>query len=158
MKAEKNDILTFLFWSNFAAFAMHCLDETVMGGGLVDFIRRHFWSGFMMADFFNANAIWLIAIAMASLLYDWRGNRLAVIPLFFVWERCLNAIFHVGSTFYFKEYCPGLVTGALFFPILYLVGRYGVLRGHVRWAAFFGSGIAAAIFEITFVSSMWWAH
>lgn len=161
MKTEKNIILTFLFWSNFAAFAVHVLDETVMEGGLVAFVQRHFWSGFTITDFFDANAYWMILIAISNILYDWLGNRFAMIPaipMFFVWERCFNALSHVGLTFYCKEYSPGLVTGVLFFVIFYLICRFGVLRGHMRLAAFFGSGIVAAVFETVFVSSMWWAH
>jgi hypothetical protein len=158
MKTEKNDILTFLFWSNFAAFAAHLLDETLMAGGLVAFVQRHFWSGFTIPDFFSANAYWLILIAISNLLYDWKGNRFAAIPMAFIWERCFNALFHIGSTYHFKEYSPGLVTSVLFFVILYLICRYGVLRGHVRWVTFFVSSIPALVFETVFVSSMWWAH
>ncbi len=158
MQTEKSDTLAFLFWTNFAAFAVHCMDETVMAGGLVAFIQRHFWPGFAMTDFFNANMIWLILIAISNLLYDWRGRRFAFIPMAFVWERCFNALFHVGSTFWFKEYCPGLVTGVLFFVILYLICRYEVLKGHMRWAALGGSAVPAFVFETAFVSSMWWAH
>jgi hypothetical protein len=158
MKIERNDILTFLFWANFAAFTAHLLDETLMGGGFVTFIQRHFWAGFKISDFFDANALWLVLIAISNILYDVLGNRVAFIPMAFVWERFFNAFFHIGSTYYFKEYSPGLVTSLLFFVILYLICRYGVLRGHVRWVAFFGSAIAAAVFETVFVSSMWWAH
>jgi hypothetical protein len=158
MRTERNDTLTFLFWSNLAAFTAHLLDETLMAGGLPASIQRHFLFEFKMSDFFDANAYWLILIAISNLLYDWKGNRLAAIPMAFVWERSFNALLHIGLTCYFKEYSPGLVTGVLFFVILYLTYRYGVLRGHVRRAAFFGSGIVAAVFEITFASSMWWAH
>lgn len=122
------------------------------------FIQRHFWAGFTISDFFAANAYWLTLIAISNILYDWLGNRLAVIPMAFVWERCFNGFLHIGLACYVKEYCPGLVTSVLFFVILYLICRYGVLRGHMRWAAFFGSGIVAAVFETVFASSMWWAH
>lgn len=158
MSADKNDTLTFLFWSNFAAFTAHLLDETMMAGGFVSFIQRHFWAGFAMADFFTANAVWLTLIAISNLLYDWQGKRLAAVPMAFVWERFFNALFHVGSAFFLNEYSPGLATSGLFPVILYLVCRYGVLRGHASWAAFIGSGVAALIFETVFVSSMWWAH
>jgi hypothetical protein len=158
MKIERNDTLTLLFWANFAAFSAHLLDETLMGGGFVAFIQRHFWDGFRMTDFFQANAVWLTAIAVSNILYDVLGKRLAVVPLVFLWERVFNALFHIGSSCYFKEYSPGLTTSALFFVILYLVVRFGVLRGHVRWSAFYMSGIIAAVFETVFLSSMWWAH
>ncbi len=158
MRTEKNDTLTLLFWANFAAFALHVMDETLMGGGFVAFIQRHFWSGFTGTDFFTANAVWLALIAISNILYDLLGARVAVLPLAFVWERVFNAIFHLGSTLGLKEYSPGLVTGTLFFVLLYLICRFGVLRGHLRWTAFIGGGIAALIFEAAFVSSMWWAH
>jgi hypothetical protein len=158
MRTEKNDILTFLFWSNYAAFTMHILDETLMAGGFVASIQRHFWPGFKISDFFEANAIWLILIAISNLLYDWQGKRLAAIPMAFVWERFFNTFFHLGYTCYYKEYSPGLVTGTLFFVVVYLMFRYGLLRGHIRLGAFIGSGIAAVVFETLFISSMWWAH
>jgi hypothetical protein len=161
MGTEKSDTLTFLFWANFAAFTAHLLDETLMGGGFVAFVQRHFWSGFTITDFFIANTIWLILIAISNILYDWLGNRFAfipAIPMAFVWERCFNAFAHIGLTCYFKEYCPGFVTSVLFFVILYLICRNGVLRGHMRWVTFFVSGIPAFVFETVFVSSMWWAH
>jgi hypothetical protein len=161
MKPTKSEILTFLFWANFAAFAMHVMDETMMAGGFVPFIQRHFWSGFAWGDFAVANAVWLILIAISNIVYDWLGNKyafIAGIPLAFLWERCFNAFFHIGSTFYYNEYSPGLITGLLFFVILYLIARYGVLRGHLRWVTFLVSAIPALIFETLFVSSIWWAH
>ncbi len=158
MPADRDDTLTLLFWANCAAFAAHVLDESLMGGGFVPFIQRHFWSGFALGDFFTANAVWLALIAAGNILYDWRGRALAFVPLAFVWERCFNACFHIGSSLYFGEYSPGLLTGVLFFVLLYLVIRFGVLRGHVRWGALAGSGAAALTFETVFVSSMWWAH
>jgi hypothetical protein len=161
MRIEKNDTLSFLFWANFAAFVAHLLDETLMEGGFVAFVQRHFWSGFTLTDFFQANTIWLILIAISNLLYDWSGNRFAfisAIPLAFVWERCFNAFAHIGLSIYSKEYCPGLVTGVLFIVILYLIFRYDVLRGHIRLRIFLISSIPALVFETIFVSSMWWAH
>lgn len=158
METERSDALSCLFWANFAAFALHVMDETVMAGGLVTFVQRHFWSGFGIDDFAVANTVWLIAIAISNILYDWLGNRVAVIPMAFVWERCFNALFHVGTTFWLNEYCPGAVSSVLFLVILYFICRYGVLRGHMRWAAFGGSAIPAFVFETVFVSSMWWAH
>ncbi len=41
MRTEKDDILTFLFWANFAAFSLHVLDETLMAGGFVAGVQVH---------------------------------------------------------------------------------------------------------------------
>jgi hypothetical protein len=161
MKSEKNDILTILFWTNFAVYVMHLLDETLMAGGFVSFVQRHFWAGFKITDFFHANTIWLIVIALSNILYDLLGNRfkfIAAIPMIFVWERFFNALSHMFLTFYCNEYCPGLVTSLLCYIILYFICRFVVLRGQMQWVIFFISGIPALIFETIFVSSMWWAH
>jgi hypothetical protein len=161
MKTEKINLLTFLFWANFASFIIHLLDESIMAGGFVSFVQRNFWQGFTMTDFFQANAIWLIVIALSNILYDWKGARypvIAAIPLAFVWERCFNAIAHVFLSLYCKEYSPGLVSSLLFFVILYFIIRFVVVRGNMKWKTFLVSAIPALIFELLFVSSMWWAH
>jgi hypothetical protein len=158
MRIEKNDTLTFLFWANFAAFAVHVMDETLMGGGFVAFIQQHFWTGFALDDFFQANGIWLILIAISNILYDCLGNSIVVVPLAFLWERSFNTLFHVGTTFYFRQYSPGLLSGLVFFVLIYLVCRFGLLRKQFRLRAFLGSGIVALAFEAVFISSMWWAH
>lgn len=158
MRSERNDILTFLFWGNFAAFSLHVLDETLMGGGFVAGVQIHFWPAYTATKFFTVNASFLILIAISNLLYDWQGSRLAVIPMVWVWERSLNGLWHIGWTLFFKEYSPGLVTSGMFFVILYLSYRYGVLKGHMRQAAFFGGGIIAAILEVLLLSSLWWVR
>jgi len=154
-------MLTFLFWANFAAFTAHLLDETLMAGGFVAFVQRHFWPGFTITDFFQANAIWLLLIALSNILYDWLGDRydfISAIPLAFVWERCFNAAAHMILSVYSNEYSPGLVTSLLFFVILYLICRFVVLKDQMRWKIFFVSAVPALVFEIVFVSSMCWAH
>jgi hypothetical protein len=137
------------------------VEETELQGGLVVFVQKYFWSGFKLIDFFQANAIWLIVIAVSNILYDLLGDSrkfIVAIPMIFVWERCFNALSHVFLTFYCNEYCPGLFTGLIFFIILYFVIRFVVLKGQMRLAVFFVSAIPALIFESIFVSSMWWAH
>jgi len=127
----------------------------------VSFVQRNFWAGFTITDFFQANIVWLIAIAVSNILYDWLGNRvafIAAIPMAFLWERCFNAISHLGLSFYTKEYCPGLVTSLLFLVILYFIVLFAVMRKQMRWSVFLVSAIPALVFETLFVSSMWWAH
>jgi len=161
MKSQKSDVMTILFWLNFFVFALHIMDETLMSGGFVNFIQRHFWPGFALNDFAVANAVWLILIGISNILYDFIGNRteyLAMLPLFFVWERCLNGIFHIATTIWFKEYSPGLITSFMFFVLLYMICRFGVLKGHLRWKVLILSSVPAIIFEVLFISSMWWAH
>jgi hypothetical protein len=92
LRTEKSDILTFLFWGNFATFSLHVLDETLMGGGFVAGIQAHFWPAYTATKFFTVNASFLLLIAISNLLYDWKGSRLAIIPMIWVWERSLNGL------------------------------------------------------------------
>jgi hypothetical protein len=158
MKNEKSDILTFLFWGNFSAFSLHVLDETLMGGGFVAGVQLHFWPAYTATKFFTVNASLLVFIAISNLLYDWQGSRFALIPMVWVWERSLNGLWHIGWTFFFKEYSPGLVTSGMFFVILYLSYRFGVLKGHMQKASFFGAAAIGALLEILLLSSLWWAQ
>jgi hypothetical protein len=161
MRTEKSAVLSILFWANFAVYVLHLLDETLMAGGFVSFVQRHFWTGFTIIDFIQANAVWLIAIVISNILYDLFGNRfkfMVVIPMIFVWERFFNAISHFFLTFCCNEYCPGLVTGLLCFIVLYFICRFVVIRSQMQWGIFFISAVPALIFEPIFISSMWWAH
>jgi hypothetical protein len=158
MKAERNDVLSILLWGNFIVFCIHLLDETLMNSGFVIFIQHHFWSGFKISDFFIANAVWLLLIGLSNTLYDIFGKWIAILPLAFLWERCFNGIFHLGSTIYFQEYSPGCVSSCIFFVLLYFTFRFVVHKGYLNWVPLFVSGLAALIFEGIFISSMWWAH
>jgi hypothetical protein len=129
-----------------------------MGEGFVAGVQIHFWPAYTAHKFFVVNASCLGLIAVSNLLYDWQGNRLVGIPMVWVWERSLNGLWHIGWTFYFREYSPGLVTSALFFAILYLLYCYGVLKGHIKQRVFFGAGMIALLMEILLLSSPWWAQ
>ena len=156
MSIEANDFLTFLFWGNFAAFCIHVLDETLMGGGFVVGVQTHFWPTYTAKKFFLLNAVFLILIALSNILYDWQGNSLILLPIVWVWERSLNGLWHIGWTVMFKEYSPGLVTSGLFFVMLYFSYRYGVQKGPIEQIVFFGGAMIAIIIEVLLLSSLWW--
>ena len=35
--------LSILFWAFFATYVIHILDETILNGGFVEWIRNNFW-------------------------------------------------------------------------------------------------------------------
>ena len=38
--------LNVLFWGMEAAYLIHCLDETIAGGGFVNMVKSHFWPAY----------------------------------------------------------------------------------------------------------------
>ena len=158
MKIKYNDILSILFWGNFAAFCIHVLDETLMAGGFVAGVQTHFWPTYNGIRFFGTNTFFVIIIAASNVLYDWKGERFIILPIIWVWERTLNGIWHIGWTIYFKEYSPGLVTSCLFFMIFYLLFRYGVQKGNIKYKIFWIGGIIATVLEVLLLSTLWWVQ
>ena len=102
------NFLSLCFWGVLAAYIIHIIDETLIGGH------------------------WII------------------LPLFWTFERALHMItVHLWWSIRYKEYSPGLVTGALFWILLYFVIRYGLWPGHIRHRDFIIgaiTGFAGALF------------
>jgi hypothetical protein len=51
--------LSLLFWAFLASYIIHILDETLVNGGFVQWIRENFWPAYTWRMFFwfNAGAI-----------------------------------------------------------------------------------------------------
>jgi hypothetical protein len=112
---KRNTVASLIFWSFFIAFIIHVIDESLLFNGFVNFIHKHYWSRFLVSDFYFANSIWIIAIGISAILYDIIGEKVMILPLFFVWERVLNGLFHVVSCISFNDYNPGMASSLIFF-------------------------------------------
>ena len=98
------DILSILFWSVLAAYIIHIIDETLIGGH------------------------WII------------------LPLFWTFERASHMFtVHIWWSIRYKEYSPGLVTGVLFWILVYFVIRYGLRPGLIRQSDFTIGAIAGFV-------------
>jgi len=49
--------LNILFWCMEAAYIMHCLDETIAGGGFVNMVKKRFWPEYSGKNFFGSTPI-----------------------------------------------------------------------------------------------------
>lgn len=152
MRSPKPLAPTLIFWGVLVAFCFNLLDETLMNGGFVAGMQRHFWPGYSATKFFAVNTLFVVLIAAANIVYDGWGR--AGPALFFAWERALNGLWHIGWTVAFREYSPGLVTSIPFWVLLYLLWRFAVRPGDIEPRSFWRAGAAALVFETVFLGSI----
>lgn len=116
-----------LFWAFFASYVLHLLDETLLNGGFVQWIRDNFWPTYRMRMFFWFNAAFVAAIAAGNVLFDSLGGHWVILPLIFV-TGFVTHVFtvHVYWTVRRNTYSPGLLTSTLYLVIFYLLIRYGL--------------------------------
>jgi len=129
--------LSLIFWAVLAAYIVHILDETLMGGGFVQKVRQHWWAEYHMEMFFWFNTAFIIAIALSNGLYDALGRHWIILPLFWTFERASHVItLHLWWSIRYKEYSPGLLSGLLFWILTYFLIRCGVIPGLISKSDF----------------------
>ena len=120
-----NMTLSFLFWAVFASYVVHIVDETLIGGGFVATVRKHWWPTYTARMFFFFNATFLAIVAGCNLAYDLVGQSVLFLPLFFAVAFATHGVtFHVWATLRYHEYSPGLVTSTLYWLLVYLICRH----------------------------------
>ncbi len=129
--------LNILFWSFFASYVVHILDETLLNGGFVPWIAKNFWPTYRMRMFFWFNTAFLVALAAANTLFDTLGGHWVILPLIFLAGFVTHAFtFHLYWSVRLNTYSPGLLTSSLYVVIFYLVIRYGLGNNLVSGADF----------------------
>ncbi|SRR5579884_708694 len=138
-------LLSLLFWALFASYIAHILDETLLNGGFVQWIKANFWPTYTMRMFFWFNTGALVAIAISNLLFDSLGGHWVILPLIWVAGFVTHMLtVHVYWTIRRNTYSPGLVTSLLYVMIYYLVIRYG-LGGHHMTGTDFAIGTVLGV-------------
>jgi hypothetical protein len=137
--------LSLLFWAFLASYLIHILDETLVNGGFVQWIRDNFWPTYTWRMFFWFNAGAIAAIAICNLLFDSLGSHWVVLPLIFL----AGFVTHVATvhgywTIRRNTYSPGLVTSLLYVIVFYLLIRYGV-AGHLMTSTDFAIGTVVGV-------------
>jgi hypothetical protein len=120
-------MLHLLFWAFFASYVVHILDETLVNGGFVSWIKANFWPTYRMRMFFWFNAGAVVAVAASNLLFDALGGHWIILPIVWLAGFVTHAVtFHLYWTIRRHDYSPGLVTSLLYVMLFYLLIRYGV--------------------------------
>lgn len=116
--------LVFSFWFTVAAYVIHVIDESLLGGSFVEKVREHWWPEYSWTKFFWFNAAYFIVMIASVVLYDFLGGAWVILPLAWIIERACNGIWHVGWAVRYREYSPGLVSSILMWMNFYFVVRY----------------------------------
>jgi hypothetical protein len=119
--------LSLLFWALLASYVVHILDETLLNGGFVQWIRDNFWPSYTMRMFFWFNAGAIALIVISNLLFDSLGGHWVILPLIFLVGFVTHMFtVHVYWTMRRNTYSPGLLTSLLYVIVFSLLIRYGL--------------------------------
>ncbi len=123
-------MVSILFWAFFATYVIHLLDETLMNGGFVNWIKENFWPTYTMRMFFWFNTAALLLIAASNLLFDTLHGHWVILPLVWIGGFVLHVFtVHLYWTIRRNTYSPGLVSSTLYLVIFYLTVKYGLGNG-----------------------------
>jgi Protein of unknown function with HXXEE motif len=116
--------LIFTFWFMVAAYVIHVLDESLLGGSFVEKVRQHWWPEYSWTRFFWFNTGYFTVMIASVVAYDLLGGSWVILPLAWSVERLCNGFWHVWWTIHFREYSPGLLTSMLMWMDSYFIVRY----------------------------------
>ena len=141
-------LLSLLFWALLASYIVHILDETLLNGGFVLWIKDNFWPTYTMRMFFWFNAGAIAVIAISNLLFDSLGGHWVILPLLWVAGFVTHvATVHIYWTIRRNTYSPGLVTSLLYVIVYYLLIRYGLVP-HILSGTDFAIGTVVGIVTV----------
>jgi hypothetical protein len=138
-------VLSLLFWTFLASYIIHILDESLLNGGFVQWIRDNFWPTYTWRMFFWFNAGAIAAISVSNVLFDSLGGHWVILPLIWVAGFVTHAAsVHLYWTIRGNTYSPGLLTSLLYVVVFYLVIRYA-LGPHLISGADFAIGTVVGV-------------
>jgi hypothetical protein len=78
--------LIFTFWFMVAAYVIHVLDESLLGGSFVEKVRQHWWPEYSWTRFFWFNTGYFTVMIASVVAYDlldaeWRSLNSSILTL-----------------------------------------------------------------------------
>ena len=116
--------LIFSFWFMIAAYVVHVMDESLLGGSFVEKVRQHWWPEYSWTKFFWFNTGYFVVMVASVIAYDISGGAWVILPLAWSIERLCNGFWHLWWAIHFREYSPGLLTSILMWMNFYFILRY----------------------------------
>jgi Protein of unknown function with HXXEE motif len=116
--------LIFSFWFTVAAYVVHVIDESLLGGSFVEKVREHWWPQYSWRQFFWFNTGYFAIMIASVVIYDFRAGAWTILPLAWAIERMCNGFWHLGWAIRYREYSPGLVSSILMWMNFYFILRY----------------------------------
>ena len=116
--------LIFSFWFMVAAYVIHVLDESLLGGSFVQKVQQHWWPEYSLRKFFWFNTGYFIIMISSVVAYDLLGGAWLILPQAWSIERLCNGFWHLWWAIRYREYSPGHVTSILIWMDFYFILRY----------------------------------
>ena len=134
--------LNVLLWSFLMAFSIHIVEESTVGGGFIQMMKKNFWPEYDGRKFFWFNLILFSLFAIGILLFEIFQGAWMIWSLNFAFLCVTNVIWHLLQTAILVEYSPGLLTSPIYWILMYFIVRANLLTGEISLGYF---GIALAI-------------
>lgn len=67
------------FWFMVAAYVIHVIDESLLGGSFVEKVRQHWWPEYSGTKFFWFNAAFF-AVMISVVMYDFHEGAWKILP------------------------------------------------------------------------------
>ena len=142
--------LIFSFWFMVAAYVIHVIDESLLGGSFVEKVREHWWE-YSWRKFFWFNTGYFVLMIASVVVFDLRGGSRLILPLAWAIERLCNGFWHVWWAIRFREYSPGLVSSILIWMDSYFIVRYRPVAENIAPRTF-GGALAIGLLAATFLA------
>jgi hypothetical protein len=133
--------LIFSSWFMVAAYVVHVIDESLLGGSFFERVRQHWWPQYSWKKFFWFNTGYFVIMIASVDASDLRGGSWLILPLAWAIERLCNGFWHLWWTIHFREYSPGLVTSILIWMDSYFIVRYRPIGETISGTNFMGRSI-----------------
>jgi hypothetical protein len=157
MDNSSNVILpvSFIFWGFIAVYALHIIEESLLGENFVDKMKKRFWPEYDWKKFFGFNTILMSLNVIAVVLFEVFGGAWVIFPLGLAAERVLNGFWHFGEMIVTKRFSSGTLTGLIFWIFGYFIIRYSVVPGQIPAVyAWISLAIGAVMTALMFGSMM----
>lgn len=140
--------LIFSFWLMVAAYVIHVIDESLLGGSFVGKVQQHWWPEYSWTKFFWFNTGYFVVMIASVVTYDLRGRSWLILPLAWSIERLCNGFWHVWWAIRFREYSPGLVSSILIWMNTYFIVRYRPVEATITPQVFWGALTIGLLFAV----------
>lgn len=123
--------ISLIFWGFVIAYALHILEESVLGDVFVEKVKRQYWPQYTWGKFAGFNTILMSLNILAIILYEVLGGAWILFPLSLASERFFNGFYHLGETFASRKFSSGLLTSIIFWVLGYFIIRYAIIPGQI---------------------------
>lgn len=126
--------ISLVFWCFVITYALHILEESVLGDIFVEKVKRLYWPEYGWNKFIGFNTILMSLNIIAVILFECLGGAWLIFPLGLAIERILNSFYHLFETLKTRRFSSGLLTGLISWILGYLLIRYAIVPGEIQTA------------------------